>query len=68
MFYKIVVLKDFAKFTGKHLCQCPTFNKIAGLSLQLPVNFAKFLRIDFLKEHFGNFFKVLYNEILMKGD
>ena len=65
MFYKIVVLIDFAKFTGKHLCQCPFFNKIAGLSLQLPVNFEKILRTAFLKEHF---FKVLFKGMLMKGD
>ena len=25
------VLKYFAKFTGKHLCQCLFFNKVAGL-------------------------------------
>ena len=25
------VLKGFAKFTGKHLCQSPFFNKVAGL-------------------------------------
>ena len=27
------VLKNFAKFTGKHLCQSLVFNKVAGLSL-----------------------------------
>ena len=26
------VLKNFAKFTGKHLCQSLLFNKVAGLS------------------------------------
>ena len=31
------VLRNFAKFTGKHLCQSLFFNKV-------PVNFAKFLR------------------------
>ena len=25
------VLRNFAKFTGKHLCQNPFFNKVAGL-------------------------------------
>ena len=24
------VLRNFAKFTGKHLCQCLFFNKVAG--------------------------------------
>ena len=29
------VLKNFTKFTGKHLCQGLFLNKVAGLSLQL---------------------------------
>ena len=29
------VLRNFAEFTGKHLCQSLFFNKVAGLSLQL---------------------------------
>ena len=28
---KKVVLKNFVKVTGKHLCQCPFFQKVAGL-------------------------------------
>ena len=28
-------LRNFAKFTGKHLCQGLLFNKVAGLGLQL---------------------------------
>ena len=31
LFYKKDVLKDFTKFTGKHLCQRESFNKVAGL-------------------------------------
>ena len=31
VFYKKDVLKNFAKFTGKHLCQGLFFNKVAGL-------------------------------------
>ena len=31
MFYKKGVLKNFAKFTGKQLCQSLFFNKVAGL-------------------------------------
>ena len=30
MFHKKDVLKSFAKFTGKHLCQSLFFNKVAG--------------------------------------
>ena len=50
---KIGILKNFAKFTGKQLCQSLFFNKIAGLRPTtllkkrtwhrcFPVNFAKF--------------------------
>ena len=56
------VLKNFAKFTGKHLCQCIFFIKVAGLrpatllKMRLwhrcfPVNFVKFLRTPFFIEH-----------------
>ena len=31
VFCKKGVLKNFAKFTGKHLCQSPFFDKVAGL-------------------------------------
>ena len=27
------ILRNFAKFTGKHLCQSLFFNKVAGLSM-----------------------------------
>ena len=58
------VLRNFAKFTGKPLCQSPFLNKVAGLRPDacsfikkrlwhrcFPVNFAKFLGTPFLKEH-----------------
>ena len=46
MFCKNGVLRNFAKFTRKHLCQRLFFNKIAGTGSDscFPVNFAKFLR------------------------
>ena len=55
MFYKKGVIRNFAKFTGKHLCQRVFFNKVAGLRTatllkktlrhrSFPVNFAKVLR------------------------
>ena len=31
MFFKIGVLRNFAKLTGKHLCQGLFFNKVVGL-------------------------------------
>ena len=58
------VLRNFAKFTRKHLCQRPFFNKVAGLrpaaflkkSLWhrcFHINFAKFLRTPFLQNTSG---------------
>ena len=57
------VLRNFAKFTGKHLCQSLYFNKVAGLRPAtllkkklwhrcFPVNFAK-LRTPFLQNTSG---------------
>ena len=59
VFYK--VLRSFAKFTGKHLCQSLFFNKVAGFRLAtllkkklwqrcFPVNYAKSLGTPFLTE------------------
>ena len=56
------VLRNFSKFTGKHLCQSLFFGKVAGLRPAtllkeklshrcFPANFEKFLRIPFLTEH-----------------
>ena len=55
------VLRNFAKFTGKHLCQSLFFNKVKVMSATLlkkilwnrcfPVSLAKFLRTPFLTEH-----------------
>ena len=60
VFYEKGVLRNFAKFTGNHLCQSLPFNEAADLrpaSLlkkrlwhkYLPMNFAIFLRTPFLK-------------------
>ena len=50
-----LLLGKFAKFTGKYLCQSLFFNKLAlkkrPWHRYFPVNFAKFLRTPFLKEH-----------------
>ena len=35
VFCKKGVLRNFAKFTGKDLCQSLFFNEVAGVSLQL---------------------------------
>ena len=58
------VLRNFTKFTGKHMCQSLFFNTVAYLSpatllkkrlwhRYFPVNFAKFLRTPFLKNTSG---------------
>ena len=54
------VLRNFSKFTGKHLRQSLSFNKVAGLRPAtllkqrlrhrcFPMNFVKFLRTPFLQ-------------------
>ena len=60
MFFKIGVLKSFAKFTGKKACaRLPFLNKVAGLTLATLLkkrlwnrcfhsNFVKLLRTPFL--------------------
>ena len=53
-FCKKGVPRNFAKFTGKPLCQILFLNKVAGLRLWhrcFPVNFEKFVRTPFLTEH-----------------
>ena len=66
VFCKKEVLKNLAKFTGKHLCQSFFFHKVAGLlKIKLwhrcfPVNFAKFLGTRFLTEHLR--WLLLYSE------
>ena len=56
------VLRNFTKFTEKHLCQSPFFNKVAFIEMFpllkkglwhrcIPVNFMKFLKTCFLTEH-----------------
>ena len=60
-----VVLRNFANFTGKHLCQSLFFNKIADLRPAtlfrkrlwhrcFPVNFVKFLRTPFYRISLGD--------------
>ena len=58
---KKLFFRNFAKFTGKHLCQNLFFNKVAGLPASLlkkrlwnrcfPVNFSTFLRTPLLTKH-----------------
>ena len=45
------VLRNFAKFTGKHLCRSLFLKKVAGLR---SVNFTKFLRAPFYRTPLGD--------------
>ena len=60
VFWKKGVLRNFAKFTGKHLCQSLFFNNVAGLKAcnfiekenlaqVFSMNFAKFLNTFFYR-------------------
>ena len=71
------VLRNFAKFAGKHLYQKLFFNFFPGLrpatllkkSLWhrcFPVNFAKFLRTPFLQNTSGRLLLVFPKELLVK--
>ena len=54
VFSKKGVLRNSAKFTGKHLYQRLFLNKVAGLRHEsFPVNFENFLRIPFLQNAYG---------------
>ena len=65
-----VVLWNFAKFTGKQLCQSLFFNRVADLTLFkkklwhrcFPVNFAKFLQF-FLQNTSGRLLQENYRNI-----
>ena len=60
---KKYILRNFIKFTGKHLCQILFFNKVARLLRPatllkkrlwhkcVPANFVKFLKTSFFTEH-----------------
>ena len=68
------IFKNFEKFTGKHLRRSFFFNKVAGLirkplskkSLQyrcFPVNFARFLCTDFLKNTTGQLLLIVFRRL-----
>ena len=71
VFCKKGILRNFGKFTGKHKCQSLYLNKVAGqacnfikietLTQVFPVNFPKFLRTPFLREHLRWLLLVLTN-------
>ena len=69
------VLRNFVKFTGKHLHQSLFFNRVAGLRPAtllkkrpwrrcFPVNFTKFLRIPFSQNTSGRLLLIVVFKIL----
>ena len=66
VFCKKGVLRDFTKFTGKHLCQSLFFGKVAGLRHRcFTVNFVKFLKTPFYIVHLCRLLHVLGNLCLI---
>ena len=74
VFCKKGVVRNFTKFTGKHLCQRLFFNKVADLrpatllkkSLWyrcFPVNFVKFLTTPFFTEHLRRLLLLCQNKM-----
>ena len=51
LFCKIGVLRNFTKFTRKHLCQSLFFNKTRLWQRGFPMNFAKFLKTTFFIDY-----------------
>ena len=71
------VIKNFAKFRGKHLCQGLFFNKVSGLRPAtllkkrlwhrcFAVNFAKFLRTPFLRNTYGPLLNIILNVLIIE--
>ena len=67
-----IILRNFPKFTGKHLCKCLLFNKVAGLRPLskrtlwhrcFPANFSKFLRTPFLQNTSGRLLLLVFQII-----
>ena len=76
MFVRRDVLRNFRKFTGKHLCQCLFLNKVAGQPATLlkkrlwhrrfPLNFRKFLWTPFLQNTRGRLLLKCLNKKISK--
>ena len=61
VFCKSQVLKNFAKFTGKHLCQSLFFNKVVGLKP------ATLLKMRLWHRCFSVNFKNFYEHVFLKN-
>ena len=67
LFCKKVVLRNFSRFTGKHLCQSLFFNKVTGCWLLLKnlwnIWWSQFLQLNFIKDFKSSFNSLLWNTI-----
>ena len=79
VFCKTGVIRNFAQFTGKHLCQSLFFNKVGGLRPAtllkkklwhrcIPVGFAKLLRTPFLQNTSGRLLLTSGNRFVISLD
>ena len=71
MFFKIGILKNFATFTGKHLCwslKACNFIKNRLLHRDFPVNIMKFLRTPFLQNVSSGCFSIILLLFLNPGN
>ena len=59
------VLRNFVKFTGKHLCQSLFFNKVAGLRFPSKVSLSSFY--SFSSNSWGTQIEKTYSNIGTKG-
>ena len=75
MFYKKSVPRNFTKFTAKHLCQSPFFNKVAGLFIKketlaqvFSCEFCEISKSTFFTQHFWTTASVNILYIFKKTD
>ena len=79
MFCRERVLRNFEKFTGKHLCQSLLFNKVAGLRTvtllkkrfwyrRFPVNFSKFLTTPITEDLRWLLLKTTVNQLILREE
>ena len=61
------VLRNFTKFTGKHLCLRPATLLKRGSGTCFAVNFVKFLRTPFLQNTIGQLLLEWYYKVLQSA-
>ena len=68
VFYKTGVFRNFAKYTGKHLCQKFFFNKVAGLTCNVieRESLAQVLSCEFCEVSKNKFFTEQLRRLLLQ--